>query len=90
MPTYSYKCSKCSTEFDKVLKIAERDTPCESSCSCGGKIEKMVGAAATVYTLSPTSVSNQGRVPDSFKDVLQRVHERTPGSILNKTSPWVK
>lgn len=92
MPTYSYGCGECSHEFDIVLKIADRDVPVSEPCPNCGKptVSKLVGAAATVYTLSPTSVSKQGRVPDGFKEVLQKIHEKTPGSQLNKTSPYVK
>lgn len=92
MPTYSYLCETCNHEFDRILKIADRDQPCEQECSsCGARtIIKKVAAVATSYTITPTSAHSTGKVSDAFKDTLQRIHERTPGSQLHKTSKYVR
>lgn len=37
MPTYTYKCSKCHTVFDKTTTISDRDTPQACSCGCLGE-----------------------------------------------------
>ena len=40
-PIYSFKCSKCGKEFDKLIQLKKvKDTTCE----CGGIAEKIFSA----------------------------------------------
>ena len=42
MPTYSYRCNKCNTEFDRVLRIANYKDP-QDCPECGeGQAQKLV------------------------------------------------
>ena len=82
MPTYSYRC-KCGNEFDVLCKIAEMDDP--KPCSaCGGTTnERFLSAAPSMGD----SVRLGIRRPDAgFREVLSRIHEKTPGSTLNQNA----
>ena len=32
MPYYDYKCTECDNEFEKNLKISDRETPIQTPC----------------------------------------------------------
>lgn len=86
MPTYDYRCSKCGNTWERILKIAEKNLPVDEPCPhCQetGGVESFIGGAPLFG--DPVRL---GRIkPDNgFKEVLQKVHERTPGSQLNQTS----
>ena len=40
MPTYTYRCTECESEFDRVLPLSEYDHP--QTCSCGCEDTKRV------------------------------------------------
>jgi len=44
MPTYEYKCEKCSKEFEQFQKIS--DPPLAKCPDCGGKVTRLVSAGA--------------------------------------------
>ncbi len=39
MPTYKYRCKKCSSEFEIFHRISEKMTKCPE---CGGVLEKLI------------------------------------------------
>lgn len=58
--------------------------PTEEPCSeCGGSVEKVILGAPTVGDAIRLGVT---RPDGGMKEVLQKIHERTAGSTLNKTS----
>ena len=58
--------------------------PTEEPCSeCGGSVEKVILGAPSLGDAIRLGVTR----PDSgMKEVLQKIHERTPGSKLNSVS----
>jgi len=42
MPTYEYRCDKCSNEFEAIQKIT--DDPLMSCTKCGGHVQRLIGA----------------------------------------------
>ena len=44
MPTYEYECKKCKKRFEQFQKIS--DPALEKCPDCGGKVERLVSAAA--------------------------------------------
>jgi hypothetical protein len=73
MPTYSFKDTNTGEEFDKFMKISERDNFLKDNLH----VQPMLSAPSIV---SGVSTSTQHRVPDGFKEVLSKVAEAHPAS----------
>lgn len=87
MPLYDYQCKTCENIFEKQTKISEMNSPqvcpnCESSDS-----EKFIGGAPAIG--DPVRLGIK-RPDKSWSNVLQRIHERTPGSQLHRNSEYFK
>ena len=79
MPTYSFKNKITGELTELIMKIAELDT----YRAANPHLETVIGAP----TLGdPTKLSASRKYDTGFKEVLQRIHEKTPGSQLNKSS----
>jgi len=89
MPTYDYHCKACSSTFEAVKKIADRDNTTDlvcPECAGHGSIERQVGAPMFAYTV--ITKGDYGSNLGGFKDVLAKVHSRTVGSNLDKLSSY--
>lgn len=85
MPTYGFTCDECGHSWDEILKIDDRLNPLDENCphcESRGHIRLQMAAPAMA---DPVRL---GRIrPDNgFKEVLQKISERTPGSQLEKNS----
>lgn len=91
MPTYDYECKNCSTHVELVKKISSRDDTTEDTCNTclsEGTLVRLVSAPLIAYSISVNG-GYGSRVPDGFKDVLKKIHERSPGSKMDKTSSYM-
>ena len=79
MPTYVFRNTETGEQFEKILKIAELDSFREEN----PHLETVIQAVAFG---DPTKLSSTRKFDTGFKEVLQKIHERTPGSQLNQTS----
>ena len=79
MPTYVFRNKETGEQFEKILKIAELDSFREEN----PQLETVIQAVAFG---DPTKLSSTRKFDTGFKEVLQKIHERTPGSQLNQTS----
>ena len=79
MPTYVFRNKETNEQFEKILKISELD----SVRAENPQLETVIQAVAFG---DPTKLSSTRKFDTGFKEVLQRIHEKTPGSELNKTS----
>ena len=79
MPTYVFRNKETGEQFEKILKISQLD----SFRAENPQLETVIQAVAFG---DPTKLSNTRKFDSGFKEVLQKIHERTPGSELNKTS----
>jgi hypothetical protein len=79
MPTYVFRNKETGEQFDKILKISELD----SFRVDNPQLETVIQAVAFG---DPTKLSSSRKFDSGFKEVLQKIHERSPGSELNKTS----
>jgi hypothetical protein len=79
MPTYSFRNKDTGEIFDKVMRIADRD----EFLTQNPNLESII-TGAPAFTGDHISVVR--KYDTGFKEVLQKIHERTPGSELNKTS----
>jgi hypothetical protein len=75
MPTYTFRDKNTLEQFDKFLSISAR----EEYLNQNPHIESVITAPAIGDSV------RLGRGRDAgFKDVLQKIHQRTPGSDLKK------
>jgi hypothetical protein len=79
MPTYSFRNKDTGEVFDQVMRIAER----EEFLKQNPHLETII-TGAPAFTGDHISVVKKHDT--GFKEVLQRIHEKTPGSQLNKSS----
>lgn len=79
MPTYVFRNKETGEQFEKIMKISELDTFREEN----PQLETVIQAVAFG---DPTKLSSTRKFDTGFKEVLQRIHEKTPGSQLDKSS----
>jgi len=79
MPTYVFRNKETGEQFEKILKMSDLD----SFRVDNPQLETVIQAVAFG---DPTKLSTTRKFDSGFKEVLQKIHERSPGSELNKTS----
>lgn len=81
MPTYSFRDRDTGLEFEKFMSISAR----EQYIKDNPHVEPVINGAPMVA--DPVRVGVRKR-DSGFKEVLQRIHERTPGSDLKKMNAF--
>lgn len=76
MPTYTFLNTQTGEEFDLRMSIAEMLDYKEKF----PHIQQVIGAPKLV---DPVRLGVR-KADDGFKEVLQKIHEKTPGSDLKK------
>lgn len=79
MPTYSFRDKNTGEVFDKAMRMAER----EEFLTQNPNLESIITGAPA---FTGDHISAVKKHDTGFKEVLQRIHEKTPGSQLNKSS----
>ena len=79
MPTYVFRNKETGEQFEQVMRMSELD-PFRAD---NPHLETVIQAVAFG---DPTKLSSSRKFDSGFKEVLQKIHERSPGSELNKTS----
>jgi len=79
MPTYTFKDKTTGEEFDKFMGISAR----EEYLAENPNIEPLISGAPMLVDSHRIGVR---KTDAGFKEVSQRIHEKTPGSELNKTA----
>ena len=79
MPTYVFRHKETGEQFEKIMKMSELDPFREAN----PQLETVIQAVAFG---DPTKLSSTRKFDTGFKEVLQRIHEKTPGSQLEKLS----
>lgn len=78
MPTYDFKYKGSDEVFTKVMKIAEREQYLKDNPD--------VDVVLTAPQLIDPVRLGVRKIDNGFKEVLQKVHEKTAGSALNRTT----
>jgi putative FmdB family regulatory protein len=68
MPTYVFRCPSCNKQFERVLRLAEYDTP--QACGCGAIAERQICAPAVRGDYAPYECPITGRAIEG-----RRAHE---------------
>jgi len=84
MPTYDFTCENCRNSFEIFCKIAELDDP--HVCPECGSAKVCQRFFSPVSTIDSFRLSGVNKKRTEFKDVLNRIHRTTPGSVLDKTT----
>ena len=79
MPTYVFRNKETGEQFEKIMKISELDNFRNEN----PQLETVIQSVAFG---DPTKLSSTRKFDTGFKEVLQRIHEKTPGSQLQKSS----
>lgn len=83
MPLYDFQCNDCSEIFEVSCKISERSDPHQCpSCSSTNTSTKILSAPK----LGDSIALGLNQHQRAFKEVLNKIHKKTPGSALNKTT----
>lgn len=81
MPLYDFKNKDTGEIFEKFMSISAKEEYLKENPN----IESMLGMNALI---DPVRLGIR-KADNGFKEVLQRIHEKTPGSTLNKTSKYI-
>ena len=88
MPMYEYRCDHCQHYFLEKHTIPDMYEPLSQPCpECGHlQVQKILTGAPSLGD----SIRMGLRKPDEgFKEVLQKIHEKTPGSNLKQASSYL-
>lgn len=91
MALYNYKCLHCHSEFELSRKIIERDSVETQSClHClkVGNIIRTLSSPLIGYSISVNG-GYGSKVPSGFKEVLNKIHKKAPGSNMDKISTFI-
>ena len=88
MPTYEYQCEKCEHYFTRNVSISSMHEPEGEPCvNCGEMSVKKVILTAPTFG-DPVRLGIR-RPDNGFKEVLQKIHDKTPGSTLKSNSSYI-
>lgn len=83
MPLYDFQCTECETVFEVSCKIADKANP-RPCPNCGSfKTESRIFSAPRSGDSIALGLNQHQR---GFKEVLNKIHSRTSGSVMNKTT----
>lgn len=80
MPTYVFKDTATNEEFEKFMSMSAREKYLEEN----PHIQQLLTSAAIC---DPVRVG-MTKKDTGFKEVLQKIHERTAGSYMNRNNSW--
>ena len=80
MPTYNFQHKETGEVIEKIISISGR----EQFLKDNPEYKQVILQAPPLG--DPTKLSSTRKFDGGFKDVLQKIHEKTPGSQLDKTS----
>jgi len=81
MPTYNFKNKETGEETEIVMKMSELTEFKESN----PMLELVISGGALCRSINIGNGMLKGKNA-GFSDVLKRIHQRTPGSCLDKTT----
>ena len=79
MPTYNFKNKETGEETEVVMKMSVLTEFKESN----PMLELVISGGALCRSIN---IGNGINKDGGFKEVLKRIHQKTPGSVLDKTT----
>jgi hypothetical protein len=81
MPTYNFKDKETGDITIRIMKMSEYDAYVEAN----PKLEVFIDSPMLTRSINMGDGLLKGKNA-AFKEVLNRIHERTPGSCLDRTT----
>lgn len=78
MPTYEFRNTETGELFEKIMRNSVREEYLKEN----PHIQQLLSTATLI---DPVRLGIR-KVDQGFKQVLEKIHARTPGSTLNKTT----
>jgi putative FmdB family regulatory protein len=82
MPLYEYQCENCSHKFESLRSIKNMKEPESEPCPNCSIIGAVSQKVFTAQIWADAHRVGAKTTDDGFKEVLSRIHERSPGSDL--------
>jgi len=86
MPMYEYQCQSCSTVFDRKRTMADMHQPESEACPECFEVGHVKKVILTAPGLADPVRLGLIKPNSGFREVLHKIHEKTPGSRLNETA----
>lgn len=83
MPLYDFECTQCNTTFEVSCKISERENPHSCPNCSSTQNERRILSAPKIGDSIALGLNQHQR---GFKEVLNKIHKKTPGSAMNRTT----
>jgi putative FmdB family regulatory protein len=83
MPLYDFQCTQCQTYFEVNCKIAEKENPYACPECSSTQTESRILSAPRLGDSISLGLNQHQR---GFKEVLNKIHKKSAGSMLNKTT----
>lgn len=80
MPTYSFKCEFCETEFEKTLKIINRKDPETAPCPKCNKIGDVKLVIRANFELMSPDQLGKVKPPQDWRSFINNVKKSHKGS----------
>lgn len=80
MPLYDYVCLECGHDFEKNLKIADREKPTNEACPNCGQFESVKQMIAKAPGIGDPVRLGIRQPDDTWKDFTRRLKKSNPGS----------
>lgn len=83
MPLYDFQCTDCEHIFEVSCKIADKGNPKQCPNCNSFKTESKIFSAPRQGDSIALGLNQHQR---GFKEVLNKIHKRTSGSAMNRTT----
>lgn len=83
MPLYDFQCTECEHVFEVNCKISEKGNVHECPNCKSSKTESRIFSAPRRGDSIALGLNTHQR---GFKEVLNKIHKRTAGSAMNRTT----
>lgn len=84
MPTYVFKNTETGEIFEKILKMSELD-----EYKLNNPTHQRHHDSESIPAVADPVRVGVRKTDSGFKEVLQKIHEKTPGSTLNRSSSQI-
>lgn len=83
MPLFDYQCKSCGNQFEILCKISERNNLYECPNCSSNETHQVILSSPSLVSSMRIGMNPKQR---EFREVLNKIHKRTPGSTLNQTT----
>jgi len=87
MPNYAYRCRECKHYFERFLHMGDRKQPEMEPCSECKRNEVQQTFETPLEMVDSVRIGLR-RPDDGFREVLHKIHERSPGSTIKDTARY--